>query len=108
MRPRLRFHRSKSTRMSACRSACEGARSERGLTGTLGAQPPTTGKSPRASDEHADADSFALGIPDALDTPVLRRHELVALEDDPRIRVLRSSRGCRIERGCTEFTHSAA
>ena len=105
MRPRLRFHRSKSTRMQACRSAREGARSERGLTGTLGAQPPTTGKSPGASDEHADADPFALGIPDALDPPVLRRHELVALEDDPSIRVLRASTGRRVDRSCAELSH---
>ena len=95
------------TRASADNAAGR-QRAERSLTRSLETQSPIAGKSPGAPDEHADPDPFALGIRDALDASVLRRHELVALEDDPRIRVLRSSRGCRIERGCTEFTHSAA
>ena len=87
------------------RGAGEGARAKRGLPSSLDAQPPIAGKSPGASDEHADADSFALGVPDALDTAVLRGHELVALEDDPRVRVLRSCPDRGVDRGCTEFAH---
>src|SRR2546430_15723359 len=94
--------------MHAGRRARERAGAERGITRALRTQPPVAGEPPGAGDEHTDADPFALGVPQPLDPSVLRCHELVALDDDPRVRILRSRPDRRIDRGCTESTHSAA
>jgi hypothetical protein len=108
MRAGSRLQLCELSRVQACRGAGEGAGAKRGLPRSLGGQPPIAGKPPRPSDQHADPDPFALGIRDTLDPSVLRRHELVTLQDGPCIRVLRTCAGRRIDRRCTHVSHLAA
>ena len=44
-------------------------------------------------------------VEDVVDPAVLRRDELVALEDDARVGILGAGSGRGVDRSCTEFAH---
>ena len=61
---------------------------------------------PGAVEKHSHADALALRIGEAFDASALGRHELVSLHHDACVRILGSSPGRGIDRGCTEITHA--
>src|SRR6185437_2159580 len=104
-RARGRYGRELSRRMPTRGSAREGAGPKRRLASAFARKPAVAREAPRAVDEDADADPLALRIREPIDSSVLRCDELVALGDHPCVRVLGSSPGRRIDRGCTKITH---
>ena len=55
--------------------------------------------------DDADADALALRIRHAVDAPVLRRYQLVALHHHASVGVLGAGPGGGVDGGCTEVAH---
>jgi hypothetical protein len=100
-----RLQRRKPSRVHSGRGAGKRVGAKCSVTRAVDRQPSIARESPGAAYEHTDADPFALRVRRPLDSPVLRRYELFALEHDPRVRVLRTRPGRGVDPGCAEASH---
>src|SRR5206468_1755787 len=69
-------------------------------------EPTLAGESPRAVDEHPNADALALRVGKIVDLAVLRDDELAAKGDRPSIYVGRARPQCRVNRCLGERLHA--
>ena len=73
-----------------------------------GRQDVAGGEAPRAVDEHADPEAFALAGGDAFDPAGLDRDALLEAPDDPDVRVARAEGGGRVEGAVGQVSHAGA